>query len=672
MLILPATQGFVLQDARGIRERGVFNAHFQSIPTKTSKRRPFVSPPASTSRRSLATLLLSASSSSSSSWQEDIQQAIQVSKLGQSNIDAAHQACDQWESILSNGSKNNDQGTSTTQLQLPSAVHTLCLALYASCLVRTGRDDQAVVTYEKALSLLSNPKDPAVHDLLLGKAKAHQRLLQYSEALDDYATLVELTKDGTISMDLSHFVGAATCSMRLQYPQRAQVILSTACDWWEKEQDTIVGSDERARLQRDWAQIRLFLHVLDHCFGTEKSAGNQSSIRATGQWILSAISSSRNEHPLYVWLHDTTLYKSMDPNMAPLGPQFADKSPKRKSIESTNDVFLSAMKINQSPWDDPSLLQLDDKVLLHRLLSSNSAASTFWPHGYVLPTDRKKFQQANQLDLVPADQKWISKTRAGYGSHGNQILNFEEALKNVESNNEKISQDEFLMQRLIDPTLLIEGRKFSLRLYVVYFGPKEFYLSNQGLVKLAAIGTTEEGIGQGDDSERRSYMTNSGREQNMEQYDLLYLEHESKLFGTEAEYSSFWSKIEDSVQQVMKSYRAYRRDNEREITIDFDSRRQALGIPKILGLDYVVDKEYQPWLLEVNRFPGLEPRDDSDRMVKHQIVRDAWLCAHERMSGNKDEETQSFTTGDHHPLQYILDHLPLVSKDCPYTLEKIR
>ena len=40
--------------------------------------------------------------------------------------------------------------------------------------------------------------------------------------------------------------------------------------------------------------------------------------------------------------------------------------------------------------------------------------------------------------------------------------------------------------------MLINGRKFSLRLYVVYFGPEEVYLSHQGLVKLAAAEAMED------------------------------------------------------------------------------------------------------------------------------------------------------------------------------------
>jgi hypothetical protein len=57
---------------------------------------------------------------------------------------------------------------------------------------------------------------------------------------------------------------------------------------------------------------------------------------------------------------------------------------------------------------------------------------------------------------------------------------------------------------------------------------------------------------------------------------------------------------------------------------------QRLSIPKILGLDFLVSSSAKPWLLEINRFPGLEPRDSSDIRVKSKVVYDAWTKASER------------------------------------------
>ena len=57
-------------------------------------------------------------------------------------------------------------------------------------------------------------------------------------------------------------------------------------------------------------------------------------------------------------------------------------------------------------------------------------------------------------------------------------------------------------------------------------------------------------------------------------------------------------------------------------------------IPKILGFDFIVSENFQPWLIEVNRFPGLEQRDECDYRVKHKVVEDAWYLAAEYVHSN--------------------------------------
>jgi hypothetical protein len=62
-----------------------------------------------------------------------------------------------------------------------------------------------------------------------------------------------------------------------------------------------------------------------------------------------------------------------------------------------------------------------------------------------------------------------------------------------------------------------------------------------------------------------------------------------------------------------------------------------LGIPKIMGFDYIMDVNRRLFLLEVNRFPGLEPRDVSDIPVKQGVVCSAWELAIGRLDLNKQQ-----------------------------------
>jgi hypothetical protein len=115
-----------------------------------------------------------------------------------------------------------------------------------------------------------------------------------------------------------------------------------------------------------------------------------------------------------------------------------------------------------------------------------------------------------------------------------------------------------------------------------------------------------------------------------ERHDLRYLKKELKRKDGLA-YTNFWSQIENIVQHVMTKYIAIRDEGlpTAFIQTDLEESRadtpesctaQSLSCaPKILGFDFIMDAYRNPWLLEVNRFPGLEPRSSIDAAVKQTV-----------------------------------------------------
>jgi tetratricopeptide (TPR) repeat protein len=502
---------------------------------------------------------------------------MQLSTLSSSNITAAYEACRQWNEIL----------IKDKSPLLDKNVLALCRALHASCFVRIGKDEEAVGAYDLALELQDCLDYKTNEDLILGKAQALQRLLKYSDAIDQY--LQSRSEQGA--------VGAATCSLRMEDAQGAKEILTAFC------------KEDRSKTS---AAVLGMLGTLQYL-----------ELGASGKVL--PLLEGANDLPLYRWI-----YCVLSRRVLSTGIRQMDE-----------DSFLELIKINLCPFDDASLVYLDDKVNLHELLTAvPKACSAFWPNGAVFPRDNLYLQELANDDR---GSLWISKQRAGYGSHGNQILSNQQVLDKAVTN-----QEECLLQRMIEPTLLLDGRKFSLRIYVVYFSPGEVYLSSQGLVKLASVPMTDATA-----NDPRMHMTNSGRESSMIQNDLEYLKTEFDQAGYS--YGDFWSHVKSTVDEVFKRYGMKLASEER--TSAWDSRRKEIGVPKIMGFDYVVDDNRKPWLVEVNRFPGLEPRDDSDREVKHHVVRDAWVCAGQRL------EMMS------HPMQDMLDKLHC--KSASSSLERI-
>jgi hypothetical protein len=142
-------------------------------------------------------------------------------------------------------------------------------------------------------------------------------------------------------------------------------------------------------------------------------------------------------------------------------------------------------------------------------------------------------------------------------------------------------------------------------------------------------------------------MTNSGREAVTEQHTLDFLRSEFQTISVDddsPEWKDFWSDIVNSARTVVDAYNCHVSSNTKNMpeAVGVGQMLIQLGLPKILGLDFVVDAFRKPWLVEVNRFPGLEPRDThQDAAVKHRIVCDAWRLARDRVY-NQDARSLLF------------------------------
>lgn len=506
--------------------------------------------------------------------------AVQVSKQAASNITAAYDACDQWHRLLpstnssssSNNNKNNDS--------IPDpGMRAMCFSLQASCLIRTGQDEHALQVYEQAIQLKDCMNAETLQDVLVGKASSYQRLMQYDLARDHF--LQSKSPQATLS--------ATTCALRLDQMDSALSLLLERQPTHEKDIET------------------------NAMLATVQYLQEGSPSLTVDESIMSVIKEAGASHPLYQWI-----YRVLSKVKTTLNKYGHD------SIASPLDLAA----LNTCAFDDPRLIHLDDKVLLHQLLTTYKPRVDFWPRGLLLPEESDSLSQSTHLESTDADQ-WFCKSRAGYGSHGNTILNSQQALQ-------RSSQllDSVLLQRMVQPPLLLQGRKFSLRIYVVYFGAPQssssssrptldVFISTQGLVKLAALPYSKERS-----LDLDMQMTNSGREMDALQQDLAFLQAEFAQAGWS--FSDLWKDINHAVQGTMLAYEESTRESAKSESISIYSSRSRLAelhLPKILGFDFVLDASQKAWVIEVNRFPGLEARDAKDKAVKLQIIRDAWRMA---------------------------------------------
>jgi len=175
------------------------------------------------------------------------------------------------------------------------------------------------------------------------------------------------------------------------------------------------------------------------------------------------------------------------------------------SLETTeNDQVFVQLHRAQLHLDPPNLRLLNDKVALHRLLAAVDPppAKPFWPRGFILPGDRTQAEAAETQDNMDAATgtvanskasapRWVLKHRASMGGLGvivhSSVADITQ--ERPETASEK-AEEESLLQTYVYPPVLVEGRKFSLRTFlVIYFDPKGGepvgYVAHKGLALLA-------------------------------------------------------------------------------------------------------------------------------------------------------------------------------------------
>lgn len=547
-----------------------------------------------------------------------IRRGMHLSQEAKHNVTAAEEACSVWENVLSRPSVCSASESIITQ-----DVLSLSKTLYASCLVRVGRDSDAISVYDSCLNVSDKLEEST--QWRLSKARCLQRLLKYSDAAEEFEKVVVDNNKGNEVGKRDAAKGASTCILRSSgNVARARKILNEALD-----NDSVLLSCCLEYLETGKeAQV---IDKLQEVFSKMNAMSSDED---------NSLNSTTTSFLIYRWILATLKQRYSRSNHLESETSTSSSSSDAERVSSTldaKDLFMELIRINTSPLDDPGLLRLDDKIELHKLLTTTTksieqfSSSEYWPKSLVLPTDSAEFDEKKCND----SQLWISKSSAGYGSHGNQILSSANVRKRLDD--DSIETESYLLQRMVDPLMLLEGYKFSLRIYVVLFSSEEAYISSKGLVKLASM-PLRSGDERNPILDTKMHMTNSGRETVMRQEDLEYLWKEC---NNDAEKEELWKDIckvasDTLLVRYHQKMIEYIDDPQKR---EWKARREQWGIPKILGLDFVVQEGAdgkKPWLVEVNRFPGLEPRDEDDRKIKYKIVRDAWKMASKRLSMGED------------------------------------
>lgn len=252
-------------------------------------------------------------------------------------------------------------------------------------------------------------------------------------------------------------------------------------------------------------------------------------------------------------------------------------------------------------------------------------ALDFVPTSYMLPTDYSLFMEEFKKDT---NTTWIVKPANRAQGKGiflvNKLAQMKKWMKqhmkpttvtNGKPNEKPTPIEPYLISRYISSPLLIGGRKFDLRIYVLVtsFKPLKAYLYREGFARFC---TEKYSAASEEISNPLIHLTNVSIQKHAEDYneihggkwsisDLrLYLESTRGYEATSQLFAKMVSVIVATLYAAQASILHDRRAFE------------------LYGFDILIDEKLKPWLVEVNASPSLTTTTDEDRRLKTRLIND--------------------------------------------------
>lgn len=244
-----------------------------------------------------------------------------------------------------------------------------------------------------------------------------------------------------------------------------------------------------------------------------------------------------------------------------------------------------------------------------------AAATEFVPCTYSLPNDYALFVEEFRRN---PSVMWIKPASKAQGKGIFLVSKLQQVKKWSTPNNfnaKEIQQDPYVISRYIDKPLLIGGKKFDLRLYVLVtsFRPLKAYLYDQVFCRFCNEEYTNDVA---DLDNLFVHLTNVAIQKQSDEYneqhggkwsiDLLRMYLESTRGQSVAD-----QLLEDIENVIITSLRAV------QGCMIHDKH-----CFEMYGYDILLDEDIHPWLLEVNASPSLSTTTADDRMLKTRLLND--------------------------------------------------
>lgn len=234
---------------------------------------------------------------------------------------------------------------------------------------------------------------------------------------------------------------------------------------------------------------------------------------------------------------------------------------------------------------------------------------------YVYPKDKNKIYNSFKDYKIKSNNLWIIKQKE---ESTNSKAHFFKSMKNIPK--------EFVMSKYLTNPHLIDGKKYHLRLYALISGikPLRIYLYNEGFAHIAknkfsldkkyfdnkSVHLTNSI----DNNKNNFYFINEKAKNNTNKMNLF--EYRNYLKKENIDYAQLREKLIDTIIKTVISGHEYLLTKLDEYILNDRS------FFNLFGYDFIVDSNFDPYLLKISKRPDLSIYDKADKIINEKIFID--------------------------------------------------
>lgn len=320
-----------------------------------------------------------------------------------------------------------------------------------------------------------------------------------------------------------------------------------------------------------------------------------------------------------------------------------------KALQKSNVIWIDTGNVNDifcniKPWQSinhfPGIQHIARKTLMAYQLGvmqrKFKVDYAFYPKTFILPRDIAKLKAKSRFPFGRSKIAYIIKPDGG--SRGRGIF-LTKDLKDIEA-----LGTSHIAQHYISNPLLIEQKKFDLRLYVLITScfPLRIYIFRNGLVRLC---TREyENVAESNMSDCCMHLTNYAVNRKSDSFEKPSKDDASGCFGSKRSVEWFlswlsnnhgagasddlWRGIGHITVKTIISVIPILTNEYHSLFGDCASTENNIGEPElqssrcfsILGFDILVDDKLKPYVIEVNHLSSFGTDSELDERIKYEVV----------------------------------------------------